>query len=137
MRGTLIGFGFMVLFAGGLALPTHAAGPKVPGESLSVKLEVLSKEGAPIELSLTMTKEHRCASLEDEQASTKREIVVCREGGTAELPILSLRLAETEGGQRALKRRFTLASELPRGERVALGRYAQAGAVTEIFATAR
>jgi hypothetical protein len=126
-----------------LLLPA-AARAETPPAPLTVELELADKapERAADTLALTLALDDRhCSSVSSSRSNLSYKIDVCREGGSADTPILHVTVERNEHRERTVEtsvQKLKVTARVAPGRRVILGRLTHGdGAQTELAARLR
>lgn len=126
------------LSTGALAGDVTAAESNEPSLEVTVEITDAAHRVKPLKLSLTLTGDHGCASIEDRNASAEHQLKACRDGGDEAAPILAFDLDRTLNLDKGTERRqFRVKSRLALGRTHLIGRFGEGDQAMEVRATVR
>lgn len=127
----------LFLAIAGVAHAAPTTTPASPTSALAVDVEVGGGADA-VRVTLTLAGEHGCGSASTHRGPVHWDVGVCRDGGTAEAPVLVFNVERVDGSPPATRvQKVRVSSRLQSGKRAVVGRIAQPDGAPEVAATAR
>ena len=117
-----------------LLAPAVARADGAADAGLTVSLSISDRGAETLDVTLALNGEHGCASAQLKERALSYDVQVCREGGTAQAPVLSFAI---ERGDARGSRKFKMVSRLASGRRELIGRLQQGGGGTDVTASVK
>jgi hypothetical protein len=122
-----------------LAVASAAPAADKGASPIVVELEIAEtakgKSLDTLQTTLSILDDHDCATLATDRGTTHYDIKVCHQSGPPTAPVLSFEITRNLRSREApTSQRFRVASKLPSGQRLIVGKVTQGDSATEIAA---